>query len=479
MIVNQIVMYAATVLAVGLLIYMLIKNMDIKIALFMIGVVLMFVAIAMGNPIAIKDFASTGLVVLDPVKATLDQFKSTLIAAGFVILTLFGYAAYMSHIGANDVTVSVLTKPLANVKSVYLLVPVVFLMGNLLSLVIPSASTLAVILLAALYPVLRKAGMSALTSAAVIATTATIMPTPLGSDNVAVAAELAKSVPMFAGLTVADYVFRYHAPVSIPTILAMAVVHYFWQKYLDKRQGASALEDIEVKEVKIIEGGTLFKTVYALLPLLPIILLLIVFAITSTTTMKISIGVEIVTLLSFVIALLCELVRKRDVRDVLKGTESFWRGMGGAMPIIALLVAASVFVLGLQSIGLITALQTAMTGMAGEGLGFVLPLILVGLTALIVLLSGSGIALFFAMVPLMPKLAVAAGINVLAISIPMGLAGNLLRAVSLVAAVVVIVAGDIKVSPVEVVKRTSVPMIFGVVMMFILSMLMFLPMGTS
>jgi len=149
------------------------------------------------------------------------------------------------------------------------------------------------------------------------------------------------------------------------------------------------------------------------------------------------------------------------------------------MPIIALLVAASVFVLGLQSIGLITALQTAMTGMAGEGLGFVLPLILVGLTALIVLLSGSGIALFFAMVPLMPKLAVAAGINVLAISIPMGLAGNLLRAVSLVAAVVVIVAGDIKVSPVEVVKRTSVPMIFGVVMMFILSMLMFLPMGTS
>ena len=142
----------------------------------------------------------------------------------------------------------------------------------------------------------------------------------------------------------------------------------------------------------------------------------------------------------------------------------------------ALLVAASVFVTGLKSIGLIDALQNAMTGIQGGGMGFVLPLILVGLTALIVLLSGSGTALFFAMVPLMVP-AAAAGINVLAVSIPMGLAGNLLRAVSPVSAVVMIVAGSVKRSPIEVVKRTSLPMIAGVVFMFVLSMIVFLPMG--
>jgi len=146
------------------------------------------------------------------------------------------------------------------------------------------------------------------------------------------------------------------------------------------------------------------------------------------------------------------------------------------MPIVALLVAASVFVVGLKSIGLITELQNAMTGLSGSGMGFVLPLILVGLTALIVLLSGSGTALFFAMVPLMVPLAAAAGINVLAVSIPMGLAGNL-RAVSPVSAVVMIVAGSIKKSPIDIVRRTSVPMIAGVIVMFILSMAIFLPMG--
>ena len=144
------------------------------------------------------------------------------------------------------------------------------------------------------------------------------------------------------------------------------------------------------------------------------------------------------------------------------------------MPIVALLVAGTVFVTGLKSIGLISALQGAMTGMHSSGMGFVLPLVLVGLTALIVLLSGSGTALFFAMVPLMIPLAEAAGISVLAVSIPMGLAGNLLRAVSPVSAVVMIVAGSVKKEPLEIVKRASVPMIAGTICMFILSMILFL-----
>ena len=144
------------------------------------------------------------------------------------------------------------------------------------------------------------------------------------------------------------------------------------------------------------------------------------------------------------------------------------------MPIVALLVAGTIFVVGLQSIGIIDSLQSAMTGMSGSGMGFVLPLALVGLTALIVILSGSGTALFFAMVPLMVPLAAAAGISVLAISVPMGLAGNLLRAVSPVSAVVMIVAGSIKKEPLQIVRRTAIPMIAGVIFMFVLSMILFL-----
>ena len=197
-----------------------------------------------------------------------------------------------------------------------------------------------------------------------------------------------------------------------------------------------------------------------------LIMLIVIFALQNTVGLSVNVSVESACILSFVIAIICEMIRNRNIRETLQATESFFKGMGNAVPTVVLLVAATVFVVGLQSIGLIDALKSAMLGINGSGMGFVLPLILVALTALIVILSGSGTALFFAME--------AAGISVLAISIPMGLAGNLLRAVSPVSAVIMIVAGTTKNEPVQIAKRTAVPMIAGVALMFVLSMVMFL-----
>ncbi|RCX21537.1 DcuC family C4-dicarboxylate transporter [Fontibacillus phaseoli] len=475
---SNIIMYGSAIIAVAVVIYMLIKKMDIKISLFLIGIILILVSTAIGKEIAVKDFVSTGSAWLDPLEVIITQFKQTFTAAGFIILLLGGYTSYMSSIGANEVTVSALTKPISKIKSVYVLVPLVFLLGNALSLVIPSASNLAIILLATLYPILRKAGMSALTTGAVIATSATIVPTPLGSDNVAIAEELAKH-SSFAGLTVTDYVFNYHALISIPTLIFIAIVHYFWQKRMDKKanlksQAGNDHEPVDAGNVAAITGGKLYKTVYAILPIFPIILLLGNYAVQITTGKSIDISVEIATLVSFVLAIVCELIRHKGNKSVLEKTEAFFKGMGGAVPIVALLVAASVFVTGLKSIGLVDELQSAMQSIQGNGLDFILPLILVALTALIVILSGSGTALIFAMVPLIVPLAVAAGISPIAISVPLGLSGNLFRAVSPVAAVILIVAGTVKTDPIALVKRTSVPMIAGVVFMFVLSMIVFL-----
>lgn len=471
---QNIIMYASAILSVIVIVYMLIKKMDIKISLFLIGLVLIFISLALGKDIAINDFVSTGSALLDPLQVIVLQFKDSFAAAGFIILILFGYTSYMSAIGANDVTVDVLTKPISKIKSVYILVPIVFLIGNLLSLVIPSASTLAIILLATLYPILKRAGMSTLTAGAVIATSATIVPTPLGSDNVAIAEELAK-YPEFADMNVASYVFNYHALVSIPTILFIALVHFFWQRRMDKKAAIeSGEEELELADVKEVSGGKLYKAVYALLPVFPIFLLLGAYFAQVITGTSVNISVEVAVIVSFILAIICELIRYKGDKRVLSNTEEFFKGMGGALPVIALLVAASVFVTGLKSIGLIDELQVAMQHIQGSGFDFVLPLLMVVFTAVIVLLSGSGIALFFAMVPLMVPLALAAGISPIAISVPMGLAGNLFRAVSPVAAVVLIIAGTVKVDPLEIVKRTSVPMIAGVVFMFILSMIIFL-----
>ena len=59
----DILMYGIAVVAVGLVFYMLIKKMDIKITLFATGIVLMYLAIFMGKDIAIVDFVGSGFFV--------------------------------------------------------------------------------------------------------------------------------------------------------------------------------------------------------------------------------------------------------------------------------------------------------------------------------------------------------------------------------------------------------------------------------
>lgn len=481
-------MWIFAVLSILIVIWLLIKKADIKLVLFGVGLILCVVAYCMGMTI-IKDYA---IPCLAPFQMIVNSFTSILPKSGLTILMLGCYTAFMSVIGANQATVYALTKPLKHIKSPYVLVAIVFLIGNLLSLVIPSASSLSIILLATLYPVLVASGMSKLTAAAVIATTATVMPTPLGADNIAIAEELAKYTG-FEGLTASTYVFKYHAVVSIPTLFVMAIVHPFWQKYCDSRDAKKALaassnqtaaganganSNVTVdssKAVNEIKGNLAYKIIWALLPVLPIIILLVIFIIQSCGT-TVSMSVEIATIISFIFAFICEIVRraidKNPIKLAVKETAEFGKGMASSFSTVLLLVAATMFVNGLKSIGLISYLQNAMTG--NTTTGWVLPLVLVLLTALIVLLSGSGTALFYSMVPLMVPLAQAANINPIAVTIPMGLAGNLLRAVSPVSAVVCIVAGATHESPKDIVKRTSVPMIAGLIFMYALSMILYL-----
>ncbi|MCI1489007.1 MAG: C4-dicarboxylate transporter DcuC, partial [Pediococcus pentosaceus] len=308
-------------------------------------------------------------------------------------------------------------------------------------------------------------------SAAIIGTSATIVPTPLGADNVAIASQFHMSVT--------DYVFQKHALISIPTLLAITIVHYLWQKYQDKKHPEELSYSSELSQNKEQDSTASPKVsykgfkafIYGLLPLLPIVILLIIFFTNIFLHTKLNISVQLVSLLSFVIAVLVEIFNKKHPQIVLKETSNFFEGMGSVMSIVALLVSAQVFVQGLTSIGIIDLIQKTMQTMNSSGI--VLPVVMVVFTAIIVLLSGSGTALLYAMIPLLLPLSKAAGISPIALSVPMQLARNLLRAISPVAAVILIVAGTIKLSPVKIVKRTSVPMVFGVIMMLVMSLLIF------
>lgn len=435
------------------------KNYDAKVVLFATGLILMFCAVILGHPVTSAKMAS-GLAWVDPFKVVKDLFVKQYSNAGLIILTLFGFAAYMSHIGANDMVIRVLSKPLERIKSPYVLVPLVFWVGTILSIIIPSASSLAVILMATLYPVLRATKMSALTAAGVIATTATIVPTPLGGDNVVAARVLGFE-------HVVDYVFYHHAPVTIPALIIMGIVHYFWQKYMDKKDGDTV--QAEFDESKLSQKTLDVPTYYALFPVLPLILTIFFWACFKS----VKIGLVEFTLFSFALAFICELIRRKNVKDGMKDAELFFKGMGnGFSQVVVLIVAASTMVAGLSAMGMIAMISNSIQGFdnADTGLMFAFSCI----TALITFISGSGNAVFYSFIELIPQVTQNSNIDPIMVALPMQCTSNLIRAISPVSAVVIIVAAVVKVNPLVIVKRTYVPLLAGWVAVLAISLFRYL-----
>ena len=103
--------------------------------------------------------------------------------------------------------------------------------------------------------------MSTLTAAALIATTATIVPTPLAAR-------------VLGFENVVDYVAFHLAPITIPALFVMGIVHYFWQTYLDKKDAVllKELDKETVIEAERPEKNT--PTWYFIFSILPLVLVI-------------------------------------------------------------------------------------------------------------------------------------------------------------------------------------------------------------
>nr|WP_270287582.1 C4-dicarboxylate transporter DcuC [Enterococcus faecalis] len=392
------------------------------------------------------------------------KFKDTIIAqvssAGIVIMILFGYSGYMNAIGANQMAVNFLVKPLMKIKRKSLFVPVVFLIGNLMSLVVPSASSLAIILMSILYPMLASMGISSLTAAGVITMTATIMPTPLGADNVIAANTL--------GYDVLNYVV-WNTKISLPSLLIIAVAQYFWQKYCDKKEGEAAYVSLNEEGLSKQKEFDVPKF-YAILPILPLLLIVGV-GIAGMFVKGITMDIFVLTFISFFIAVLVETLRLKSFKKVQDTAVEMFKGMGqGFSQVVMLVVGGSLFTSAIQTLGIIDSIMASVE--ASSSAGIVTTLIFSGATTLFGILSGGGLAMFYAVIELIPGIAEKAGIDGILISLPMQMIANLTRTISPVAAVVMIVASTVGVSPIRILKRTSVPTIIGIISVIVLSILL-------
>ena len=437
------------------------KKYDIRVTLFGTGIFFMLTAAILGFTI-LPETTTSGILFFDVFRQIGNTFISQLTSAGLIIMVLFGFTAYMNEIGANDMTVKVISSPLLKIKNKQLIVPFFFLIASTLCMIIPSASSLGVLLMATAYPLLVKVGVSPLTSAAMIAMAAGVAPTPLGSDNVIIHGYL--------DMTLHEFVFRYHAMVSIPVILILCVVQYFWQGYCDKLDGDQKLWQ-QVNVVNVVKDKTV-PNLYAILPLLPLLFMLI-FAVLEMTG-KITSNLQLVelTFFSLLIAVFVDFVRTRDGKGSVAAVKSFFTGMSnGFVTVVIQVVAAMTFINGLRVLGVIDALSNITNEAVGGGLFaiviFCLLIVAVGL------ISGTGLSLFMGLIPVIPIFAYDAGVSAVAMMISMQFTAHFTKTTSPLSPVMIITSDMMGINALALAKRTVVPSLIGAGLSILLAYVLF------
>lgn len=438
--------------------YFIMKKYKPQTVLLTAGIFLMILASLFNTGSILADGKTTGFWFFDIFEYIKDIFAADASGTGLIIMAVGGFAIYMDYIGASSAMVSLCIKPLKKINAPYFVLALSYVIGQALNIFIPSAAGLSVLLMATLFPVLVELGVSRLSAAALVGTAACLDLGPAsGASNMAA---------QTAGLEPMVYFVQYQLPVAAIVVIVIAVLHYIVQKKADEKLNiAESDAKQESKKSKDV------PKVYAMLPLIPLVLL---FVFSKLLIKSISMNVITAMLLGFAISMIFELIRyKGKTKEVFKSIQVFFDGMGNQFStVVTLIIAGEIFAKGLQAIG---AIDTIIEICKNTGFGPIpMTIVMVAIISICSIVMGSGNAPFYAFAALAPTVAEAFGISTVLMVMPMQLASGIARSISPITSVIVVVSDSAGLFSMDVVKRTAIPMIGGLIALLVSNFLLFM-----
>lgn len=442
--------FASLLIALNILaatIWLLLKNRNAALILILFGMLMTLVAWLLNLPGVRQDFGSFVFFELHAWAARV--FSTRLAGSGLMVMLLFGYLEYMKTLKADSAFVYVTLQPLSVLRNnpnlaCLILIPI----GTLLSYALPSATAVGLLLVATLYPVLRKIGMSKMSILSILVAT-TLLDLGLNSPNANRAAD-------FLGMDVASY-SRYQLQVVFPILIIIVAVYYFFGRYKARKEGydtpapasAASEEDLAWKK-----DAPLY---YALLPVLPLLLSLVFsFTLPQEAGASFLSGINGAILLSFFLAGLMDALRGRSYKKALNSMSVFWRGMGnGFASVVVMIIAADIFAEGLMRMGVIDTLVSLAGSVRIGKVG--ITVMLAALTMFSTVITGSATASFAAYGAMAPDVAFQFGADPLQVVLTVQLLTGFARALTPISIVIIALAESVDVAPIKLVRYHFVP----------------------
>ena len=409
------------VVVVILTIAALIKRYETRLVLFTAGLILCCVS-------------------MQPMTA-FNAFAKSMTNGGLImaICASMGFAYVSSYTKCDQHLVHLLSKPIRGLG--IFLVPICTAVTMIINIAIPSASGCAAAVGSTLIPVMLRAGISpAAAAASVMMGTYGGVLSPGSAHNVYIA--------KISNMEIMDFI-ALHTPFSL-VLYAIGIVGILVMCIIFKDKG-EATDNIQVNVDSKQEEIERPNVIYAMVPLLPIVILVL----GNSVLPAIKMGVAQAMVLG---AVLCLLITRANPQQFSK---TFFNDLGkGYGNILGIIIAAGVFAAGLRAAGLIDtfiALLREANDIARWG-GSIGPWFLGTIT-------GSGDAATFAFNEAVTPHAASFGMDIPHLGALAFLSGALGRTSSPIAGAMMVVAGIAMANPVEVAKRTIVPCFIGVIVL--------------
>lgn len=413
--------------------WLIYKNYEARLVLFLSGVVMTLIGVTFGG-------SSVGLS--DAVNAFVKQFVNGGLVPTFTTVMGFGYV--MSYTKCADHLVNALVRPLSKVPM--LVIPGAVIITWFLNIVLPSAVGIAaavgVLLIPALIALKVRPVMAA--AAVFLGTWGSVAsPGLMFNPQVADIAYRAGEISSPDAMIVIMAEFMPALAGAIVSAILLAILAVFMKEGVGSQVEVNASETGEKpEELKI-------NYLYALVPILPLFLLVIASKQVGWLPNKVF-TVPCCMLIGTGVGLVIGLINHLKAGDISK---KFCRGCGDAFCDVACLIAAAaVFASGMKSIGLTGTLVDAMKGSQSIAMASAV----VG-PWLMALVCGSGNAAALAFNEVITPHAADFGMTVVQLGAVAQVAAGLGRTISPVAGGVIVIASIAGVNPMDICKRTFIP----------------------
>ncbi|PSV62399.1 C4-dicarboxylate ABC transporter [Photobacterium profundum] len=454
--------YLFTLAIVGLVAYSMLKKFNPQATLITAGLLLLAFAQLYDISPVLSDGKTQGALFFDLWQRFAEITNSRLGKVGLTLVSIAGVSTYLNHIGASQALVKSTSRPVMAVKSPYVLLALVLIFVSIMYVFITGATSLSLLLMGTLYPVLRNAGVSAKTAVATI-----VIPTAWeygpGQINAVIGANA-------INVEIMDFVVNHQTIFQVLLLATIPFVNIAWQRYCDKKEGYDPAQDrgkyLKTLEEKHDKNDTV-PGFYALLPVLPFVFL---FGFSSMVMESITMTIPIAMMSTITICIVIEAIRFRSIQRAFDNFEAWLKGTGMIFAsVLTLMIAAEFFSAGLTNVGAITALiDTAKSFDLGPS-GIVI--VFSGFILLTAFITGSGNAPVMAFIPIVPQIATNFGVNPLLPLVPILFAAGIGRTISPVAGVIITVSGIANITPIDVIKRTSVPMLSSMFVVLVLAVI--------